>query len=104
MIVYHDQRRRRIIRRCLMETTEAEGGMQWLEEEWLDSAQDRMLWERMWGLFSGIAIGVLMTIFVIGPGVGDRLFWEPPWYIVFAVFLGVIVVAQLRALLKLRGR
>ena len=110
-----------------MEMTEAESGVEWLEEEgmnhaedrvrweranrarermlWerVNHAQDRMLWERLFGLFSGIAIGVLMTIFVIGPDVGDRLFWESPWFIVFAVVLGLIILDQLRAIAALKG-
>lgn len=87
-----------------MDRTEAEDDREWLDDDWLDYTLDQRLWERLAGLFSGIAIGVLTAIFVIGPGVGNRLFWEAPWYIFFAVILGVLVVAQLRTILVLRGR
>ncbi len=86
-----------------MDRTEAEDDREWLDDDWLDYTLDQKLWERLAGLFSGIAIGVLTAIFVIGPGVRNRLFWEAPWYIFFAVILGVLVVVQLRAILLLRG-
>lgn len=87
-----------------MDRIEAEDDREWLDDDWLDYTLDQRLWERLAGLFSGIAIGVLTAIFVIGPGVGNRLFWEAPWYIFFAVILGLLVVVQLRTILVLKGR
>lgn len=86
-----------------METRQEEDAVRRVDEEWMDYMQGEMLWERLAGLFSGIAIGALAAIFVLVPAVRENVFEESPWFLAFAVILGLIVLFELQVLTVLRS-
>ena len=89
-----------VTRRQAMDNREEEDFVRRLD----DYVRGELLWERLAGLFSGIAIGVLAAIFAIVPAVRENVFQESPWLLIFAVILALIVLFELQVMTVLRNK